>query len=68
MENFPDLFYILSAADPNDVSGRRQTGPDRRLSAYRGMYLGGDIALTSREWIDSNHPDSIMVRLVRSIR
>ena len=54
VENFPELFYIVGAADPNDVSGRRQTGPDRRLSAYRGMYLGGDIALTSREWVDTN--------------
>lgn len=52
LENFPDLFYILSAAEPGDVSGRPQKGTDRRASVYRGMYLGGDESLTSREWID----------------
>lgn len=59
VENFPDLFYVLAAADPNDVSGRPQKGPDRRQSVYRGMYLTGDESLTSRTWIDehvrSNH-------------
>ena len=54
LANFPGLFYILSAADPNDVSGRPQKGVDRRNSVYRGMYLGGDELLTSRDWIDSN--------------
>ena len=54
-ENLPKLFYILSAADPTDVSGRpQQAGSDRRNSTYRGMYLGGDIALTSKEWIEAN--------------
>jgi len=43
-ENFPDLFYILSKAPP---------GADKRAGAYRGMYLGGDEALTSREWVDA---------------
>jgi hypothetical protein len=54
LANFPGLFYILSAADPNDVSGRPQKGADRRQSVYRGMYLGGDESLTSRDWIDGN--------------
>lgn len=39
---FPNLFYILASAPP---------GADRREGAYRGMYLGGDEALTSGEWI-----------------
>lgn len=43
VEQFPDLFYILSkAAEKRDM----------REGAYRGMYLGGDEALTSSEWID----------------
>jgi hypothetical protein len=54
VENFLDLFYILGAADTNDVSGRPSKGPDKRLSIYRGMYLGGDESLTSKEWIETN--------------
>jgi hypothetical protein len=42
-ENFRDLFYILGNAPP---------GEDKRLGVFRGMYLGGDESLTSREWID----------------
>jgi hypothetical protein len=45
VEQFPDLFYILSkAAEKHDM----------REGAYRGMYLGGDEALTSRQWVDLN--------------
>jgi hypothetical protein len=45
VEQFPDPFYILSkAAEKRDM----------REGAYRGMYLGGDESLTSREWIDAN--------------
>jgi hypothetical protein len=44
-KNFPDLFYILAKAKP---------GMDKRLGAYRGMYLGGDESLTSRDWIDAH--------------
>ncbi len=54
MENFPDLFYILNARSPLDVSGQPASGPDRRQSSYRGMYLGGDESLSSREWIDTH--------------
>jgi len=42
---FPGMFYILAKAPP---------GVDRREGAYRGMYLGGDISLTSRQWIDEH--------------
>lgn len=42
-ETFPDLFYVLAKAAP---------GRDMREGAYRGMYLGGDESLTSREWVD----------------
>jgi hypothetical protein len=45
IENFTDLFYILS---------RQSDARDKRESAYRGMYLGGDESLTSREWVDAN--------------
>lgn len=44
-ENFPDLFYVL---------GHRRSGRDMRTAVFRGMYLGGDEALTSREWIDKH--------------
>jgi hypothetical protein len=42
---FPGLFYILSRAQP---------GADRREATFRGMYLGGDMSLTSRDWIDQH--------------
>ncbi len=45
LENFPQLFYVLAQA---------QAGRDKREGAYRGMYLGGDQSLTSREWIERN--------------
>ncbi|MBW3622341.1 MAG: DUF1593 domain-containing protein [Armatimonadetes bacterium] len=48
VREFPDLFYILSAAPE---------GRDKRESAYRGMYLGGDESLTSREWIETHVKD-----------
>jgi len=44
-ENFPDLFYLLAKSAP---------GRDKREGAYRGMYLGGDESLTSREWLDEH--------------
>jgi hypothetical protein len=44
VEQFPDLFYILSKAPDKH---------DMREGAYRGMYLGGDESLTSREWVDA---------------
>ena len=43
LEEFPDLFYILS---------KSPDGRDRREGAYRGMYLGGDESLTSLAWVD----------------
>ena len=42
---FPGLYYILAQARP---------GHDKREGIYRGMYLGGDEALTSRAWIEAN--------------
>jgi hypothetical protein len=44
-ENFPQLFYVLDKAP---------TGQDKRDAAFRGMYLGGDESLTSRQWIDQH--------------
>lgn len=41
----PALFYILAKAPE---------GADKREGAYRGVYLGGDESLTSREWITEN--------------
>lgn len=43
-DNFPGLFYILDMARSGD----------KLQSCYRGMFLGGDESLTSREWIDTN--------------
>ena len=42
---FPGMFYILSKA---------REGRDKREGTFRGMYLTGDEALTSREWIERN--------------
>lgn len=54
LENFPTLFYILSAAGRSDIAGQARPKVDSRTSTYRGMYLGGDESLTSREWIDEH--------------
>src|SRR5690606_1800540 len=45
VDTFPNLHYILNMAPE---------GKDKRESAFRGMYLGGDQSLTSRDWIDAN--------------
>ena len=45
VDHFPDLFYVLNM---------QSEGRDKRDSAYRGMYLGGDESLTAREWIDAH--------------
>ena len=45
LEQFPDLRYILSLAPE---------GRDKRESAYRGMYLGGDESLTSAAWVETH--------------
>jgi hypothetical protein len=42
---FPSMTYVLSTARP---------GHDKREGQYRGMYLGGDESLTSRDWIERN--------------
>jgi hypothetical protein len=42
---FPGMTYILAKAQP---------GRDKREGAYRGMYLTGDEALTSKEWVETN--------------
>lgn len=42
---FPGMHYVLSKA---------KEGEDKRLATFRGMYLGGDESLTSREWIEEN--------------
>ncbi len=41
----PGLFYILNKAP---------RGEDKRKAAFRGMYLGGNESLTSRDWIDTH--------------
>jgi hypothetical protein len=42
---FPGLRYILAQPPP---------GRDKRDATYRGMYLTGDLSLTSRAWIEGN--------------
>jgi hypothetical protein len=42
---FPGLFYVLAQA---------AKGLDKRESVYRGLYLGGDQSLTSREWMETH--------------
>ncbi|MDO8541434.1 MAG: DUF1593 domain-containing protein [Opitutaceae bacterium] len=41
---FPGMTYLLSQAP---------AGRDKREGTFRGMYLGGDDSLTSREWIET---------------
>ena len=45
MREFLGIFYILDSADES---------ADKRDGAYRGIYLGGDESLTSREWVDTH--------------
>jgi hypothetical protein len=40
---FPGMNYLLAKAP---------SGRDKREGTYRGMYLGGDETLTSRDWIE----------------
>lgn len=42
---FPGLFYILA---------RVPAGRDRREATYRGLYLGGDESLVSRDWMETH--------------
>lgn len=42
---FPGMHYIMSKAG---------AGQDKRLAAFRGMYLTGDESLTSRDWIETH--------------
>ena len=44
-QEFPGLFYVLN---------KSHQGRDRREAAFRGLYLGGDLSLVSREWMESN--------------
>ncbi|MCS6850764.1 MAG: DUF1593 domain-containing protein [Gemmataceae bacterium] len=44
-QEFPGMFYILAKAPP---------GHDKRDGTYRGMYLTGDLSLTSREWVEKH--------------
>jgi hypothetical protein len=45
LSEFPGLFYIAA---------RPPVGRDRREAAYRGLYLGGDESLVSRDWMESH--------------
>lgn len=44
LENFPELWIVLSL----DQSG------DKWKSVYRGMFLGGDMSITSKDWIHAH--------------
>jgi hypothetical protein len=44
-DEYPGMFYILNRA-PRDR--------DKREGVLRGMYLGGDESLVSREWMETN--------------
>lgn len=52
---FPGMFYVLSKAHP---------GRDRFEASFRGMYLGGDESLTSREWVETHvHPGGALGKI-----
>jgi hypothetical protein len=42
---FPGMFYILA---------HRPEGRDKRDGVYRGMYLTGDLSITSHEWVEKH--------------
>jgi hypothetical protein len=42
---YPGLHYVLSMAP---------AGADKRQASFRGMYLGGDESLTSRDWVEQH--------------
>ncbi len=42
---FPGLVYII---------GQAPRGRDKREAVYRGLYLGGNESLVSREWMETN--------------
>ena len=42
---FPGLVYII---------GQAPRGRDKREAVYRGLYLGGNESLVSREWMEAN--------------
>jgi hypothetical protein len=44
-QEFPGLFYVLSFAPK---------GHDKREGAFRGLYLGGDESLVSRDWMETH--------------
>lgn len=44
-QEFPGLFYLL---------GQAPAGRDMREAVYRGLYLGGDETLVSRQWMESH--------------
>jgi hypothetical protein len=44
-EQCPELFYVQAGAP---------SGRDKREGVFRGMYLGGDESLVSREWMETN--------------
>jgi hypothetical protein len=40
--------------DPNYILGMAPKGRDKREGVFRGLYLGGDESLASREWMETN--------------
>lgn len=44
-QEFAGLFYVLNKAPD---------GRDRREAAFRGLYLGGDESLVSRDWMETH--------------
>jgi hypothetical protein len=44
-QEFPGMFYILA---------HRPAGRDKRDGVYRGMYLTGDLSMTSRDWVEKH--------------
>lgn len=45
LSEFPGLFYVLN---------RAPQGQDKRKAVFRGMYLGGDESLVSRQWMQTH--------------
>jgi hypothetical protein len=45
---------VVGIAHPTYVQAGAPAGRDKREGVFRGMYLGGDESLVSREWMETN--------------
>ncbi|HEY2412334.1 MAG TPA: nucleoside hydrolase-like domain-containing protein [Pirellulaceae bacterium] len=49
-----EMVGMVGTAHPTYVQAGAPAGRDKREGVFRGMYLGGDESLVSREWMETN--------------